>query len=236
MSSLVGLPVVDETYWLSRARVMLDAAIASREEAAGKLVSAIGWFWTVYSTVTVVGAAIARPRLSWVVGMLVSLPVAMLIIAYLFSLRVLIPDVGSFDPRVAEEVEEAYRKALATKCRRLTLAVAALVVSAVTVVAAVLATAIASGRDEPSIASRYVNKDGARVIVHGRVPDDVPVLISVTARADAGPLPPREVLTRPSRSGDVRATVPVAPAPGYSVSLQWRKGTEEHTLADVVKT
>ena len=136
--------LINDFYWLARARAMVDSAITSREEAATKLVTGVGWFWTVYSTVAIVGTAIAEADFAWWVAITLALPALFLMAAYLLGLLVMIPFDGRFDPRSPTEIEQAYRAAVELKRRRLRIAVIALIVAAVSVVAAVLAAAVTS--------------------------------------------------------------------------------------------
>lgn len=136
--------MINDFYWFSRARAMVDSAVTSREEAAAKLVTGVGWFWTVYSTVAIVGSAIVKTAFPWWMAIALALPAVFLVVAYLLGLHVMIPFDGRFDPRSPTEIQEAFQAVVALKRRRLKIAVIALIVAAVSVVAAVLAAAVVS--------------------------------------------------------------------------------------------
>jgi hypothetical protein len=142
MARMSTYDMIDDRYWLSRARTLVDNAVTSREEAAGKLVTGVGWFWTVYSTVAIVGTAIARMAFPWWVATVLALPAVFLMIAYLLALWVMIPYEGSFDPSSPDEIEEVYEKVVDLKRRRLKLAVFALIVASVFVVGAILTASV----------------------------------------------------------------------------------------------
>src|SRR6266536_3036291 len=93
--------VVNDRYWLGRGREMVTASIRGRDEAAGRLGTAVGWFWTVYTTAALVGVALTD-RLPTAVALLLGLPAVLLVAAYALVVWAHTPIGTSFDPRVPE--------------------------------------------------------------------------------------------------------------------------------------
>jgi len=136
--------MVNDLFWFSRAREMIERAVTAREEAASRLVTGVGWFWTVYSSVAIVGVAITEQDLSLPVGIFLAAPAILLMFTYLLALRVLLPFDGEFERKSPDSIESAYQAALDLKRARLRIAVVAASISAVSVGAAVFVTAVSS--------------------------------------------------------------------------------------------
>jgi hypothetical protein len=135
--------MVNDRYWLGRARGMVDLAVKARDEAAGRLVTGVGWLWTVYTGAALVGVALAdRSLAGWRLGLLV-MPGVLLVVSYGLAMWALWPVAVAFDPRVVQEIQAAHLHAGEVKRRRVWLAGVTAAVGAVAVVAAILATATA---------------------------------------------------------------------------------------------
>ncbi|HEX2274675.1 MAG TPA: hypothetical protein VHG90_12450 [Acidimicrobiales bacterium] len=214
--------MINDLYWFARARALVDNAILSREEAAAKLLSAVGWFWTVYSTVAIVGTAIADTSFSWWVAVALALPAVSLLFAYLLGLRVLMPHDGCFDRQSPTEIEEACNAILGLKKRRLKVAVGATIVAAATVVGAVLAAAVTSPATDQTLSARFRPAgDEGRLVVAARVQAETDVVVSVRPEGTTPEARPVEVIERSSKRGDVRSDVAVPLAGSYEVELEW---------------
>ena len=144
--------MVNDLFWFIRAREMIERAVTAREEAATRLVTGVGWFWTVYSSVAIVGVAIAEQDFSVPVGIALASPAILLMLTYLLALRVLLPFDGEFERKSPDSIEAAYRAALDQKRTRLKIAVLAAATSALSVGVAVLVAAITSQEVELSAA------------------------------------------------------------------------------------
>lgn len=223
--------VVNDRYWLGRARGMLDQSIRGRTEAAARLTSGVGWLWTVYTGAALVGVALGdRPLPGWVVGVLVA-PALLLVAAYALATWATLPVEVRFDPRVVEEIRRVHVHTTGVKQRRLRLAGLAAGLGAVAVAAAVAATAtVRAGPPGPSLAAVVDRQpDGQRVVlVQGRVPAGTPVTVTVIADQEGGPV---TRLLVADGAGAVHAAIPVSPAgQRYQVQAAWADREQRWTL------
>lgn len=230
--------MINDFYWFSRSRAMVDNAITSREEAASKVLTAVGWFWTVYSTVAVVGTAVTRVALPWWVAVALALPTIFLLVAYLLALRVIFPYDGKFDQRSPESIKGAYEVVLGLKRKRLRTAVVGTGVAAGSVALAVLVAALTSPSSGQFLSARFRDGEagGGRMLVSGRAAADEDVLVSVTPRADGQNAQPVAVLERASSSGAVKTSVAVPAARAYDVKIEWTEDGQTRSLSEVVRT
>lgn len=136
--------MIDERYWLSLSKVMLDSAITRREEAAAKLVTGVGWFWTVYSTVVLTTLAVTR-RTSLVMAVALLVPAAALVAAYLAGLKVLQPLDQQIILNSPTEIQKRYDEAVRKKCHDLAVARRLTSLSGVAIVASILVVALSPG-------------------------------------------------------------------------------------------
>jgi hypothetical protein len=230
--------MINDFYWFSRSRAMVDTAVTSREEAAGKVLTAVGWFWTVYSTVAVVGTAVTKVAFPWWVAVVLALPTVFLLVAYLLALRVIFPYDGAFDHRSPQSIAGAYQAVLGLKRKRLRTAVVGTGVAAGTVALAVLVAAITSPTSGQYLSARYRADEaggGGRMLVSGRVAADRDVVVSLTPRADGGAGQPVVVLERASSSGAVRSSVAAPAGRAYEVKMEWSEDGQTRSFSEVVR-
>jgi hypothetical protein len=69
----------------------VTASIRGRDEAASRLATAIGWFWTVYTAAALVGIALADRVLPAWMAVLLALPAVLLVAAYALVIWALNP-------------------------------------------------------------------------------------------------------------------------------------------------
>jgi hypothetical protein len=224
--------MVNDRYWLGRARGMLDQSIRGRDEAAGRLASAVGWLWTVYTGAVLVGVALRGQILpGWAVGMLVA-PALLLVAAYGLAVWAGLPLDVAFDPRVVEEVQQVHEQATREKQRRLRLAGMAAALGALAVLAAVAVTAIVrAGPAGPSLTAVVDRPPNSRpmVLVTGRMPAGTPVTVTVTA-THGGVAPVIRLLVA-DPAGLVHAELPVPPGGrAYRVQAAWPDRHQHWTL------
>jgi hypothetical protein len=225
--------MVNDRYWLARARGMVDQAVKARDEAAGRLVTGVGWLWTVYTGAALVGVALANRSLDgWRVGLLV-LPGVLLVVAYGLAVWALWPVAIAFDPRVVEEIQAAHLHAATVKRRRVWLAGVTAGVGAVAVVAAVFATATAPATPaEPRVAAIVQSRPGGGVVVlvGGVVPlaAGQPVTVTVTSERGSSVV----MVTTADPTGRVQVQAPLADSVGSGsrVRLAWTDGKQQWTL------
>jgi hypothetical protein len=228
--------VVNDRYWLGRARGMLDQSIRGRDEAAGRLTSGVGWLWTVYTGAALVGVALRnQPLPTWAVGVLVA-PALLLVAAYGLAVWAGLPLDVAFDPRVVEEIQQVHEQATKEKQHRLRWAGVVAGLGALAVVTAVVVTAtVRSNPSGPSLAAAlHQQADGRRlVLVEGRFPPVTAVTLTVTAGQGAGG--PAAQLATADKMGLIRTSIPVSPdGQKWRVQANWIDRQQRWTLTTPV--
>jgi hypothetical protein len=225
--------LVNDRYWLGRARGMLDQAIRGRDEAAVRLASGVGWLWTVYTGAALVGVALRnQPLPGWAVGVLLA-PALLLVAAYGLAVWAMLPVEVAFDPRVVQQIQEAHVHASGVKRQRLRLAGLAAGLGALAVVAAVAATAtVHADPPRPSLAA-VVDRQSADhvvVLITGRMPPSAAVTVTVTPTQSGGTGRVARLLVA-DPAGQIHAEVPVPPGGrGYRVQAAWPDRGQHWTL------
>ncbi len=131
------IKVIDAQFWTNWLADYVASAVERREAAASRLITALSWYWTVYTAVALVGIALYEANLdAWAVPLVLS-PIATLSAAYLCALWALNPIVGNVR-QTESEAQALWNRLLDQKLRRLQLASALLVLS----VALILASGI----------------------------------------------------------------------------------------------
>lgn len=229
--------VVNDRYWLGRAREMVTASVRGRDEAGRRLATAIGWFWTVYTSAALVGVALANRALPAWLAWLLALPALLLVAAYALVIWALNPIRASFDPRVPEEIALAHTQASEAKKRRLAAATACTLTAALAVAVAVAATAVTKPERTPSLRAAYSARgDGMSVIlVRGQFTPGQEVTITVTPGMVAGAKPqPIQLLQVASQGGSLGATIPIPIARSYSLTAAWNDRTGRWELTRTI--
>ena len=224
--------VVNDRYWLGRARGMLDQAIRGRDDAAARLASGVGWLWTVYTGAALIGAALrAQPLPAWAVGVLAA-PALLLVAAYGLAVWAMLPIEVAFDPRVVQQIQRAHVHASGVKQQRLWWAGAAAGLGALAVVAAVVVTAaVRAGPAGPSLAAAVDRSPGSQavVLVTARVAPGAAVTVTVTPIEGGAGRVARLLVADPT--GRVHAELPVAPGGrGYRAQAAWSDRGRQWTL------
>jgi hypothetical protein len=224
--------VVNDRYWLGRARGMLDQAIRSRDDAAARLASGVGWLWTVYTGAALVGAALrTQPLPDWAVGVL-AIPAVLLVVAYGLAVWAMLPIDVAFDPRVVQQIQQAHVQGSRVKRKRLWSAGLAAGLGALAVVIAVVVTAtVRSSSAGPSLAAVVDRqpRGQAVVLVTARVPPNVPVTVTVIPTEGGAGRVARLLVADPA--GKIHAELLVPPGGrGYRVQAAWSDHDQQWTL------
>jgi hypothetical protein len=128
------IKVIDPQFWTNWLADYIASAVERREAAASRLITALSWFWTVYTVSALVGTALYSANLdAWAVPLVLS-PIATLSAAYLCALWALNPIVGSIR-QTESDAQALWSRLLDQKLRRLRLASALLVLSVVLILA-----------------------------------------------------------------------------------------------------
>ena len=224
--------MVNDRYWLQRARTILDQSIRGRDEAAARLASGIGWLWTVYTGAALVGVALTGRPLSIVTVALIALPVASLVAAYGLAVWAGLPLDVAFDPRVIEEIEEVHTNATREKQKRLRRAALAAAVSALTVIVAIAATAaVREGPPNPSLTATVQHQEDGEVavLIQGQFPHDQPVTLTA-ASSPAGGTTLASILVVANATGVLRVTLPVPGSDNYYIRAEWTQDRYDWSL------
>jgi hypothetical protein len=223
--------VVNDRYWLGRGREMVTASIRGRDEAAGRLSTAVGWFWTVYTTAALVGVAFTNRRLPAAVALLLALPAVLLVAAYALVMWAQTPIGTSFDPRVPEQIALAHQAASRAKQRRLIAATACTLAAALAVGGAVTATALTGPAPVAGLYATHSIQGGRDLIaIRAQLAATEPVTLTLTPQG-AQPL---TLLETSDRDGVLHASVPVPAARSYQVSATWTDNNTRWQLARTV--
>jgi hypothetical protein len=126
--------LISGQYWTDWFADYIAGAISRRDDAANRLITAIAWFWTVYTATALVGTALgSRASLSAWQVLLILCPIVTLLLSYLCTLWTLNPIVG--DTTQTEAAAKAlWGEILRKKLFRLRLASCLLVASALVIV------------------------------------------------------------------------------------------------------
>lgn len=134
--------VVNDRFWLALAGTQIERSLDTKSRTGSMLLSAVSWFWTVYTGSVLLGVAIADTTLSTWQAVVVASPVVILSAAYLIGLWAAQPIMSEFDPRDPAAVQHAFEAGVRTAARRLRLASVGLGAGALAVSAAVVVLAI----------------------------------------------------------------------------------------------
>jgi hypothetical protein len=135
------IKVIDAQFWTNWLADYVASAVDRREAAASRLITALSWFWTVYTVSALVGTALYKTKIdAWAVPLILS-PIATLSVAYLCALWALNPIVG--DVRQTEsEAQALWNRLLDQKLRRLQLATILLMLSVALILASGIVVAV----------------------------------------------------------------------------------------------
>ena len=213
--------VVNDRFWLKYARTSIESASKGRLATAEKLITGVGWFWTVYTGVAVLGVTAADRDLDNWRTFLVFLPVPALGFTYLVALWAATAIEGTYDPRVPSQVKAAYITAAEERKRRIKAVLLALAISALMVVIA--GGAVASLSDEsPSESSIAVTvSSSSTVLVEVVAHKGAAVAIEVL---DADGTAVHEELVTADDNGRAAVSAPIDEATragGFTVTSMW---------------
>lgn len=239
MAELIPLEdlAVNDRYWLGRARAIFDGSIPASDEAAGRLCSSLVWFWTIYTSVALVGIALSNRQLGVWQTLVVVAPVVVLIVAYLVATWTLLPVAMEFDPRIPDEVRTAYVDTVNRKRRRLQWASALTVAGGATVAVAAATVALLPPQTQTRFTAMFDATDRA-VIVSGQLPPGTEVLVRAVDRTPGRPTSSVPVVAiAASSSGSFDGRLPLTTTGReYEVIAQWTEPTGSRTWSRTVRT
>jgi hypothetical protein len=179
----IAVPQINDAYWFSYSKTVVDRAIQSRDDAAEKLQTYVAWLWTVYTLGASVGFALGKLSLDFWPAILVSSPVLALVIVYWMTVWVRVPVLCQFDPRIPEQIEKLYSHNLLLKQRRLKLTLVAAAAAALLVSCALFCAAtISTTRQAPFIQTIVrSDKETKELVVSGYLGDATKVALTLYA-------------------------------------------------------
>jgi hypothetical protein len=213
-------PLVDDAYWFERSKDMVQGASSKRTEAAGKLQTTIGWFWTIYAAAAVVGVSFADKDFGLWASILIVLPIPFLVLAYWLAGWAQIPVGVQFDPRAPDEIRLAHEYSARKKKQRLGSATLVSLIGALFVTIAILTASYVDDESEPEPGFAAVFDDGGtnpQLAVGGDFPSGSRVVITVTPKDGTAR---RRIAVAPS-SGEVQQVIRVPVAASYEVTATW---------------
>lgn len=230
--------IVGDRFWLATAQEAVKGAIKAPEDRAAQLTTAIGWFWTVYSSAGLLAIALAGDRLGVWHALLIAVPSLVLIVAYSVAGSVGRPLLFDFDPRVPAEIAQAHGEAALAKRRALKRAERWALLGAVAVVAGLAgAIGLVPRAQGTSLAARINPADRQQVLVLAEVPANAVVTFNAVVAAAGGASSSAAVLQRSDDSGTARAMLPLPAAGTVRVTASWTSTPDgiERTMSVTLK-
>jgi hypothetical protein len=229
---------VNRRFWLGLGRKLTEENATRRDTAADKLITAITWFWTVYTAAAVVGVALSDRDLSGLTGFFIALPAVLLVAAYVAAVWVHIPVNRKIDARIPEEVDQFHAYMTGEKRKRLGWATTITGLAALSLVGAVIATAASDPKGEIVFKAEHVLQGtNSIVLISGRFEADQAVTATVTpgkgASTDA--VPATELFTA-SSTGLLRGALdPIGTAETYTVKAEWSEEDSTRSISIAIE-
>ena len=220
--------MVNDRFWLSQAQEAVKGAIKGPEERAAQLVTAIGWFWTVYSSAGLLAIALAGDRLGVPMALLIVAPSFVLILAYWRASKVCRPHLFDFDPRVPAQIQRAHAEAALAKRRDLAAAESLVLISAVVVAVGLACGVWITPRAEgTSLTARFSPSSPLEVLVVAEVPAGSNVTFTaMPVGATTGALAPVNAMTRADRNGVAQVSLRLSASSAVRVTASWQEAKE----------
>jgi len=143
-------PALDDAYWFTYSKDIVEKAVTSRNEQAGRFQTFIVWLWGIYTASAAVGLTLGSKNFPWYSTVLIALPSVILILAYWSTVYAQTPPYVGFDPRSPTEIMAAYdlgvreKEKLLLKTKRWSLA------AALAIGVALVAASLAKPTEKPT--------------------------------------------------------------------------------------
>jgi hypothetical protein len=231
-------PKVDDRFWFEWSATRVTGAPATYDTAATALQNLAVWAWGIYTAATAIGFTLGAKSLSLGTTLIIASGSVLLFFTYWAATWVLTPPLVAFDPRIPDDIRNAYITMIETKRRRLQRAKLISLFAAVMVawglfaasmpiapkpVAGVLSASIAREKD-----GSFLLVSVAGIQLNKIVTQPGGVRLKITADAGATPIPPAngidvakgDVLL-PNRDGLLSVSFPVAGSGNYHLTVEW---------------
>jgi hypothetical protein len=223
---------VDDQYWLDYAKTITDSATTSRDQAASRLTSALGWLWTIYTGAATVGVALGKTDFPLYIALLIAAPVPLILVGYWLSMWASSPVLLRFDPQVPADMRAVYARIVQTKDRRLVLALSVSLLASVTAASSIVVASVSTPTPSTTLRAKYQLESGDTAVIEiaGVFAGQNSVVIRVLGFADSkmSGESGRYLVTLPlSQDGRLQRSVsPGFKASFYLVVAEWSAAGE----------
>ncbi len=217
---------IDDKYWFSLGKKMIDNSVANLETSSSRLQAVITWLWGIYTAGAAVGIALANLSLPWYMTALVFLPSATLIVAYLLSAWAQTSVPGIFNNQEAIEIKANYEEISRIKYTRFKLTLLFVVISVLLVILALALTSFSRQPVTPDFNAAVHTQDNQDVIaLTGNFPADTNIIVSITPYSAADvPGAVKELPYVTSSSGEIQTSISLdTQASKYDVVVSWQE-------------
>jgi hypothetical protein len=153
---MVETQMVDDQFWLQYAADHVKAAVEARDTAANKIDTYLVAIWAIYTGVFTAGVAFRLISTDFSIIIIMVLPVAIIPIARFLCLSVQLPPLVEFHENIPADIEKKlYREVVVEKSCRLSIARAAALISALSIVASILAYDLTDRTKAFRVAAKY---------------------------------------------------------------------------------
>ena len=223
------IPIVNDQFWFEFSKKMVEIGQSKRDDAAAKLQTMIGWFWGIYTAGAAVGISLSQTSYSLPIILLIASPSIVLIAAYWVSVWVQMPVEVQFDPRIPNDIKNAYIKGINIKGRKLTAAIALSASAAILVSTALIASSLSKKVPIPNFQAFHHVKEGHDIIaLSGYFPPEKKVIVRITSFPRTGsPVISKELFYVMSPSGELQSNIEFdTTSDKYEVIAEWKEEDE----------
>lgn len=212
--------IVNDRFWLKYARSSIENASKAWAETASRLLTGVGWFWTVYTSVAVFGVALVDRDLTNAQLFVIFLPVPVLGTTYLLALKATSAIAIEYDPRSPTEIAAEYVRSAEIRKSRIRDAVIGLIASAACVIVAGAVVGASPSRTPSESSLAVAGGSGTALLVEVQAHKEASITITMTD--GDGETVAEEVVTASDRGRAATTLVPpTEPVPPIAIRAAW---------------
>lgn len=222
-------PTVDDQFWFDFSKEMVESASTTRNKAAAKLQQLIAWLWGVYTASAAVGIALSKTSYPLLVVVLIASPSAILIFAYWFTVWVQMPVKVRFDPRIPDDIKDAYMRGVKMKGRKLICAIGLSLAAALLVSIALIAASLSKQGAAPFFeAYCYKEQKLDFIALSGQFPADKKIFLRIFPIPRFGtPVESKKIVYITTESGELNTNIKLDfIADRYEVIAKWMENDD----------
>jgi hypothetical protein len=141
---MAAQPKVDDQFWFDQSRDAIEQASKRLTEAASRIGTTLIWLWSAYTAAVSVGSAFgAKYDIPLAAEVILVIPIPLLLLGYVFANWAQVNPLVEFDPRVPQEIIDAFSESMRIRWKRLNIAVWLAIFAAVLVATAIATASIA---------------------------------------------------------------------------------------------